>query len=126
MPVAKNKPVMAVDATSAPASGLAQESGSASSVDVACEVIRESIRSGRFAGGDRIREVEVCALANVSRTSVRQALTLLAAEGKSESVLRGEIEELRSTSKSLMPDGLEKDLVPQDFADLIEFVRSIK
>lgn len=52
-----------------------------SSVDVACEVIREAIRSGRFAGGDRIREVEICALANVSRTSVRQALTLLAAEG---------------------------------------------
>jgi DNA-binding GntR family transcriptional regulator len=52
-----------------------------SSVDAACEVIRESIRSGRFAGGDRIREVEICEMANVSRTSVRQALTLLAAEG---------------------------------------------
>ena len=53
----------------------------ASSVDIACNVIREAIRGGRFAGGDRIREVEVCALAKVSRTSVRQALTLLAAEG---------------------------------------------
>lgn len=52
-----------------------------SSVDLACEVIREAIRSGKFAGGDRVREVEVCELANVSRTSVRQALTLLAAEG---------------------------------------------
>lgn len=54
---------------------------SASTVDIACEVIREAIRSGRFAGGDRVREVEVCALAKVSRTSVRHALTLLAAEG---------------------------------------------
>ena len=53
----------------------------ASSVDSACAAIREAIRSGRFSGGDRIREVEVCALARVSRTSVRQALTLLAAEG---------------------------------------------
>lgn len=52
-----------------------------STVDTACEVIREAIRSGRFAGGDRIREVEICELARVSRTSVRQALTLLAAEG---------------------------------------------
>lgn len=52
-----------------------------STVDTACEAIREAIRSGRFAGGDRIREVEICALAKVSRTSVRQALTLLAAEG---------------------------------------------
>ena len=53
----------------------------ASSVDAACDAIRDAICSGRFAGGDRIREVEVCALARVSRTSVRQALTLLAAEG---------------------------------------------
>lgn len=53
----------------------------ASSVDAACEAIREAIRSGRFKGGSRVREVEVCALAYVSRTSVRQALTLLAAEG---------------------------------------------
>jgi DNA-binding GntR family transcriptional regulator len=45
------------------------------------EAIREAIRSGRFKGGSRVREVEVCALANVSRTSVRQALTLLSAEG---------------------------------------------
>ena len=62
---------MAVPAT-APAS---------STVDTACAAIREAIRSGRFVGGDRIREVEICALAKVSRTSVRQALTLLAAEG---------------------------------------------
>ncbi len=60
---------------------LEEASVASSSVDAACEVIREAIRSGLFAGGDRIREVEVCALANVSRTSVRQALTLLAAEG---------------------------------------------
>ena len=52
-----------------------------SSVDAASEAIREAIRSGRFKGGSRVREVEVCALANVSRTSVRQALTLLSAEG---------------------------------------------
>lgn len=52
-----------------------------SSVDAACEAIREAIRSGQYKGGSRVREVEVCLLANVSRTSVRQALTLLAAEG---------------------------------------------
>ncbi len=55
--------------------------GAASTVDIACEVIREAIRSGRFAGGDRIRELEVCEMAQVSRTSVRHALALLAAEG---------------------------------------------
>lgn len=55
--------------------------GAASTVDIACETIREAIRSGRFSGGDRIREVEVCEMAQVSRTSVRHALALLAAEG---------------------------------------------
>ena len=59
----------------------AEDASTPSSVDTACEVIREAIRSGRFAGGDRVREIVVCELANVSRTSVRQALTLLAAEG---------------------------------------------
>ena len=63
------------------ADGRAAAASASSSVDAACEVIREAICSGQFAGGDRIREVEICALANVSRTSVRQALTLLAAEG---------------------------------------------
>ena len=67
--------------TARPPRAAGAAAGVASTVDTACEVIREAIRSGRFAGGDRVREVEVCELANVSRTSVRQALTLLAAEG---------------------------------------------
>ena len=65
-------------------------------------------------------------LTGILATETGSSITLLAAEGKSESVLRDEIEELRSTSKSLMPDGLEKDLSQQDIADLIEFVRSLK
>lgn len=51
------------------------------------------------------------------------SITLLAAEGKTESLLRTDIEELRSTGRSMMPDGLEKDLSPQGLADLIEYVR---
>jgi putative heme-binding domain-containing protein len=50
------------------------------------------------------------------------SLTLLAAEGKRQVLLRRDLEELRSSGKSLMPDGLEKDLSPQDLADLIKFV----
>ena len=65
-------------------------------------------------------------LTGILATETGSSITLLAAEGKSESVLRDEIEELRSTSKSLMPDGLEKDLSQQDIADLIEYVRSLK
>lgn len=65
-------------------------------------------------------------LTGILTTETASSITLLATEGKSESILRNEIEELRSTSKSLMPDGLEKDLTPQDFSDLIEYVRTIQ
>ena len=55
--------------------------GLTSSVDKACQVIREAIRSGQYLGGSWIREVAVAERASVSRTSVRQALNVLAAEG---------------------------------------------
>jgi DNA-binding GntR family transcriptional regulator len=52
-----------------------------SSVDKACQVIREAIRNGQYPGGSWIREIAVAQVAEVSRTSVRQALNVLAAEG---------------------------------------------
>ena len=51
-------------------------------------------------------------------------LTLSAPEGKQFIILRKDIELLRSTGKSLMPVGLEKDISHQDFADLIGYLRS--
>lgn len=59
-------------------------------------------------------------------TETGSSLTLIAAEAKTESILRSDIEELRSTGKSLMPEGLEKDLSHQDLADVIEYVRTLK
>ena len=59
-------------------------------------------------------------------TETGSSITLLAAEGKTESILRADIEELRSTGKSLMPDGVEKDLTQQDIADVIEYVRTLQ
>ena len=38
--------------------------------------------------------------------------------------LRKDLEELTSTGKSLMPEGLEKEVQPQDLADLIAFIRA--
>lgn len=52
------------------------------------------------------------------------SITLRAAEGKEETILREDLDELIGTSKSTMPEGLEKDLKPQDVADLIAFVRA--
>src|SRR5262249_10042096 len=59
-------------------------------------------------------------LASESSTSV----TLKAPEGKTQTLLRSEIEELSSNGKSLMPEGLEKDISKQDMADLIAYLTS--
>ena len=53
------------------------------------------------------------------------SVTLTAAEGKQFSLLRAEIDELRATGKSLMPEGMEKDLSHQAVADLIAFLKSL-
>ncbi|MCH2211741.1 MAG: c-type cytochrome [Fuerstiella sp.] len=50
-------------------------------------------------------------------------ITLLAPKGERVSLLRNELELLRSTAKSTMPEGLEKDLNTQDLADVIAYVR---
>ena len=53
-------------------------------------------------------------------------LTLKRAENASDTVLRIDIEEMRSTGMSLMPEGLEKDLDKQALADLLAYLSSIE
>lgn len=60
-------------------------------------------------------------LTNETSTS----LTLVGQEGKQVTLRRNEIEVLQSSGKSLMPEGLEKDLSAQDLADVIAYVRSV-
>ncbi len=50
------------------------------------------------------------------------SVTLTRAEGAQQSILRVEIDELRSTGLSLMPEGLEQQLDPQAVADLIAYL----
>jgi putative heme-binding domain-containing protein len=50
-------------------------------------------------------------------------LKLRRAEGVEDTLLRSEIDELRSTGKSLMPEGLEQTISLQDMADLVAFLR---
>jgi len=52
------------------------------------------------------------------------SITLKQSEGKTVTVLRSEIEELRSNGVSLMPDGLERDISRQQMADLISFIKN--
>ena len=59
-------------------------------------------------------------LANESGNSI----TLQNAEKKEQVILRADLEELVSTNRSVMPEGIEKDLSPTDVADIIAHVRS--
>ncbi len=63
-------------------------------------------------------------LTGMIATETSTSVTLVGADGKSHSLLRNDIDELTSTGKSLMPEGLEKDLPPREMADLIAFVRA--
>lgn len=52
------------------------------------------------------------------------AITLLGPDGREQTLSRSELELLTASKRSLMPEGLEKDLSAQDLADVISFVQS--
>jgi putative membrane-bound dehydrogenase-like protein len=52
------------------------------------------------------------------------SLTLIGNDGKEITVVRANIEELVGSQRSLMPEGLEKDLSATDLANVIAFVQS--
>ena len=53
-------------------------------------------------------------------------VTLAAIDGQSVRVTAGEIAEHRTSDVSMMPDGLEASLSTQEFADVIEYLASLK
>jgi putative membrane-bound dehydrogenase-like protein len=53
------------------------------------------------------------------------SITLVSTDGKQNVILRSDLDELTSTGKSAMPEGLEKEIKPQDMADLIAHIRSL-
>jgi putative heme-binding domain-containing protein len=59
-------------------------------------------------------------IANETSTSI----ILGGPDGKKFELLRSDIDEMNSTGKSLMPEGLEKDLSQEAMADVIAYVRS--
>jgi putative heme-binding domain-containing protein len=54
-----------------------------------------------------------------------QSITLRTAEGKSVVLLRNRLEEIRSSEKSFMPEGFERDLNAAQLADLVGYLASI-
>jgi putative membrane-bound dehydrogenase-like protein len=62
-------------------------------------------------------------LTGILASETAAAVTLRRAEGQEDTVPRSEIQELRATQKSLMPEGLEQVLSLQDVADLLQFLQ---
>jgi putative heme-binding domain-containing protein len=62
-------------------------------------------------------------LTGIIASETATSITLVGADGKWYELLRSNIDELTSTSKSLMPEGLEKDVSPEAMADLIAYIR---
>jgi putative heme-binding domain-containing protein len=52
------------------------------------------------------------------------SITLAAPEGKQTVIPRSEVEQLKSSGKSLMPEGVEKDITPTEAADMIAYLAS--
>lgn len=57
-------------------------------------------------------------------TETATSVTLKQPEGKTVTLLRENIEEMRSNGISLMPEGLERTINPQQMADLISFIKN--
>jgi putative membrane-bound dehydrogenase-like protein len=60
----------------------------------------------------------------VIATETATSVTLKQPEGKTVTIPRDQIEELRSTGQSLMPEGLERNITLQQMADLISFLKN--
>ena len=46
-------------------------------------------------------------------------------EGREETILRSDIEDLKATNKSLMPEGIERDVTVEQMADVLEFLKQL-
>jgi putative membrane-bound dehydrogenase-like protein len=51
------------------------------------------------------------------------SITLRQASGKTKVILRSELVTLKSTNRSLMPEGMDRLITPQQLADLLEFLQ---
>jgi len=66
------------------------------------------------------------ALSGIIAAETATSITLKRAENAQDTLLRIEIEALKSTGKSIMPEGLEKKIDKQAMADLIAYLRSVE
>ncbi|HTN74459.1 MAG TPA: c-type cytochrome, partial [Pirellulaceae bacterium] len=61
-------------------------------------------------------------LTGLLASETKTAIELIDAEGKKQTLLREDLEELVASPKSLMPEGFEKQVKPDDIRNLLEFL----
>ena len=54
------------------------------------------------------------------------AITLLRQDGRQDVLLRSEIEAVAATGRSLMPEGIEKEINPRELADLVAYITALR
>jgi len=70
--------------------------------------------------------VEGRVLTGIVAAETANTVTLTRAEGKQDIVPRSRIEMLVSNGKSLMPEGLEKELSPRALRDVVAWIKGLK
>lgn len=92
------------------------------------QILADIIQPNRAIDNNYIGYIVVAAdgrvLDGILAAETATSITLRQAEGKTVTLLRSEIDEIRSTGVSLMPDGLEKKIPHQEMADLLSFIKN--
>jgi putative membrane-bound dehydrogenase-like protein len=65
-------------------------------------------------------------LSGLIASETANAVTLARQDGQSEVLLRSDLEDLKNSGQSLMPEGLERDLTHTDLSDLIAYLNAPK
>jgi len=74
--------------------------------------------------GYAVRQLDGTVLTDILAAETATSITLRQQGGKEAVIPHSEIDVLRSTGQSLMPEGLERNIPPQDMADLISFIKN--
>jgi putative heme-binding domain-containing protein len=74
--------------------------------------------------GYTVRLLDGTVLTGILTTETATSVTLRQQGGKDAVLARSEIDELRSSGVSLMPEGLERQIPPPEMADLLSFIKN--
>ena len=61
-------------------------------------------------------------LTGLIASETKTSIEIIDAEGKKQTIQRSDVEEVRASNKSLMPEGFEKQMTPDELTNLLEFL----